>query len=169
MQHDGVAAVGVGGCCVNCCSGRRRSCHNGIRASSSPALSQKIKPTRLSCVSPVHTPASRRTGSTRYKRHSPWICRHCSSTSRSLCRQYIPELSATTGGLGCVMHGQSGQRGGCGCGEDDDSGCRLLPDEMSTSRRNLRQSGNLSRTAGNQQRDTGAVSPSRTVLLLGAN
>jgi len=165
----GFAAVDVRRC-VNCCSGRRRSCHNNsIGASSSPALSQKIKPTPLSCVSPVHTPASRRTGSTRYKRHSPWICRQCSSTSRSLYRQNIPELSATTAGLGCVMHGQSGQGGRCGCAEDDDSGCKLLPDEMFTPRRNMRQSGNLSRTNGVQQRDAGAVSPSRTVLLLGAN
>ena len=163
--------VDCGCCCVNWFSGRRRSCavHNSIRASSSPTLSPKVKSTPLSCVSSMHI-ASRRTASSHYKHQSPWICRQCLSMSRSLNRQYGPQLTAPTAVVGCAMQGQSGPHDGCGCTEDDESGCRLLSEEIYTSRRKLRQPESLSRTTSQQQQHhTGSMSPSRTVLLLGAD
>jgi len=159
--------------CVNCCSGRRRSCavHSGIKASSSPTFSLKIKSTPLSCVSTMHT-ASRRTLPTHFKHHSPWTCRECSSVSATMYRQHGQEPTATTTNeVGRVMlAGQSRLYDGCGCGcgEDSESGCRLLPDEVYTSRMKLRQSESLSRSSAQQQR-TGSTSPSRTALLLGTD
>ena len=149
-------------------SGRRRSCavHTGIRASLSPTLPLKIKSTPLSCVSPVHT-ASRRIPSTRHKRHSPSICRQCSSMSRSLYRQHGPEPTATTAEVRRVVQGQSRLPHGCVCGEDDDSGCKLLPDEMK-----LRQPESLANAADQQHYTRGIsrfLSRSRTVLLNGAD
>lgn len=157
-------------CCMNCCSGRRRGCavHNGIKASLSPILQRKFKSTPLSCVSTMHA-ASRRTPPAQYKHHPPWIsCRQCSSMCGSLYRQQEPQPTATTAELGLVMQGQGRLYDVCGCGEDSESGCRLLPDEIYTSRMKLRQSQSLSRSS-TQQHHSGSTSPSRTVLLLGAD
>jgi len=150
--------------CVNYCSGRRRSfaAHNSIRASPSPSLCLKIKSTPLSCVSRVHT-TSRRSASTQYTRHSPWICKQCLSMSSS---QHGAEPTAMAPEVGRAMQEQSRVYDGRVC--VDDSGCRLLSDEMYTPRRKLRQSESLLRPAS-QQHHTGGISPSRTVLLLDAN
>jgi len=153
-------------CCFeNGFSGRRRSCtvHNGIKTL--PTLHNKIKSTPLSCVSRMHT-ASRRAPFTQH--HSPWICNQCVSMSGSIYRQHGQESTATAAEIWREMEEQGRLYDVCGCGEDGESGRRLLSDELYTSRLKLGQSESLPRSCTQQQR-TGIISPSRTVLLLGTD
>jgi len=140
---------------VNCCSRRRRSCAVHRRIKWSPTIAVNVKSAPLSCIS------TRRATTAEYERHPPWTCTECSSTQR-----HGPPLTAE---VRRVTRGEDRAYAGCGCADDSESGSGLLYDETYTSRRTLRQSQSLPRSSSQPQHHTGGTSPSRTVLLLGAD
>ena len=139
-------------------SGRRRGCavhRRRIKWSTSPTLAVDVKSTSLSCISPRRAAAATAAAASPYEYRTS-SCSECSSTAR---HHWPPPLTDD------VTPGQSRPSRAT---DDSDSGRGLLYDETYTSRRTLRQS--HSQQQQHHHHHAGRrMSPSRTVLLLGAD